>query len=348
MSGPAVGQVEVVEVTAADPEALRAWAAVTETSLRHEVGESATAWAFEELLAVVRRPARKRAERFWAALLDGSVVGTAWLSSPLLDNLDSVELDVHVLPELRRRGIGSLLLRQVESATAAQGRTRLDAEAQWRADGPPDGAGTPGVEFLRAHGFGFGLGDVQRSAVLPVADDLLARLAEETAPHHEGYRLVSWSGRVPDELVEGWLAVASSLSTEAPTGEMEREPESVDVAAHRDDEEVLADQGRTPWHTVALDPAGQVVAYTQLVEPSYDARFAYQWGTLVRRDHRGHRLGTAVKVANLRAFQTGADVTGRRVVTWNAEDNAHMIAINERLGFVPSARLAEMQKRLAR
>ncbi len=49
-------------------------------------------------------------------------------------------------------------------------------------------------------------------------------------------------------------------------------------------------------------------------------------------DHRGHRLGAAVKVANLRALQRERpDVTV--VQTENAETNAFMVSINERLGF---------------
>lgn len=340
--------IELVEVAADDPAAVREWSAVKTASQVHDAGAGATPWALEELLAQLRHPSVVRRERIWAAREDGTTVGTAWLSLPLMDNLAAAEIDVHVHPDRRRRGIGSLLLDHLEATAAAEGRTRLDAEAQWAADGSPHGTGVPGVDFLRARGYTFGIGDVQRSAPLPLDDTVLARLAADAAPHHRGYRIESWSGRVPDALVEGWLAVASTLMTEAPTGAMEREAEAVDVAGHRDDETLLAAQGRTPWCTVALDPTGEVVAYTQLVLPTYDEQLVFQWGTLVRRDHRGHRLGLAVKVANHRALQAGADVSGRRVVTWNAEENGPMIAINELLGFVPTARLAEMQKRLDR
>ena len=59
---------------------------------------------------------------------------------------------------------------------------------------------------------------------------------------------------------------------------------------------------------------------------------AVQWGTYVHRDHRGHRLGAAVKVANLRALQRQRpDI--RRIDTSNAETNSWMVSINERLGF---------------
>ena len=265
----------------------------------------------------------------------------------LFRSLDGAEIDVHVRPDVRRRGHGSRMLRRVESVAAAAGRSRFDSRVQWLERGPADGAGMPGMEFARVHGYRFGIGEVQRELPLPVAADHLARLAAASAPHHAAYRIRTWSGPVPEDLVAGWLAVSTTLMTEAPAGTVEREDLTADVAAHREAEAAQARQRRTPWHAVALDPSGEVVAQSMLMVPEHDPVFVHQWGTLVRRDHRGHRLGLALKVANLRALQHDLDTEGRRVVTWNAEDNGPMIDINERLGFVATARSADLQKIVA-
>ncbi|GAA3544815.1 GNAT family N-acetyltransferase [Nocardioides daeguensis] len=342
-----MSELEIVEVGPADDAPIAAWAQVVAASLHHELGEHATPWAAEELAVVVREPDRLRRDSFLLGMLDGEPVAAGWLAVRLLDNLDGAQLDVHVLPAHRRRGLGSQVLDRLEELAAAEGRTRLDARAQWPYDGPADGAGTAGMAFAARRGYEFGIGEVQRELPLPAPDDRLAALAADAAPHHAAYRIVSWTGPIPDDLVAGWLAVSSTLMTEAPAGEATREDESADVAAYRTAEALQAGQGRRPWHTVALDAAGEVVGYTQLMVPDHEPVFVHQWGTLVRRDHRGHRLGLALKVANLRALQAGLDTDGRRVVTWNAEVNGPMIAVNEAMGFVATARSAELQKIVA-
>jgi hypothetical protein len=56
--------------------------------------------------------------------------------------------------------------------------------------------------------------------------------------------------------------------------------------------------------------------------------------TLVDPAHRGHRLGLWTKIENLRYAID--ELPGMRYIdTWNATVNAHMIAINERMGFRP-------------
>lgn len=155
-------------------------------------------------------------------------------------------------------------------------------------------------------------------------------------------------GDVPDELALGWMTLSSSLMTEAPTGDRDREPEVVDVVALREGEAMVAKQGRTRYHSVALDSVGEVVGYTDLVTTVHEPDRAYQWGTLVRHDARGHRLGLALKVANLRLLQRSVAGTAEphRLTTWNAEVNASMVGVNELLGFEPVARLGEFHRRL--
>jgi GNAT superfamily N-acetyltransferase len=307
--------------------------------------EVASPWMHDEVRVMLRQRGTRRLVEAFIGRADGRVVAAGFLVVSVLDNLDSAELSVHVAPDLRRRGHGSALLAALEAEAAVRGRMLLNAEAAWPYAAGADGAGQAGAEFARAHGYVLGLCDVKRRVELPLPEALLDSLAAEAAAHHEDVELRSFVGPVPDDLAQGWVRLTSTLVTEAPTGEMQREAERPDVDALRAGELMTAAQGRTKYNTVAISPAGEVVAYTDIATTVHEPGKAYQWGTLVRRDARGHRLGMAVKVANHRLLQRERpDIT--QVTTYNAEVNSHMVAVNERLGFVPIGRLGEFQKRL--
>jgi GNAT superfamily N-acetyltransferase len=347
MSAETQTRLEIVEVDPFDVAAVTTWVEVTNAVDRHERGEHATPHALPDWLTTLQEEQKHRKRIILSGSVDGTVVATGRLHLPLLDNLTAADVEVNVLPEHRRRGYGSLMLERLEAIARENGRTRFDAMTAWPYDGAADGTGTSGVEFAKTHGYTFGLGDVQREAVLPIDDTALAELAAEAAPYAEGYELRSWAGPFPDDdLLLSYLELSSTLMNEAPTGDNEYEDEAVDVEAHRIMESVMAKQNRTMFTTVALTPDGKVVAFTDLMVPGNDPTSVFQWGTIVDRAHRGHRLGLAVKAANLRALQATGDYTGRRLITWNAEINEHMIGINERMGFVPTARAGELQKKV--
>ena len=336
---------QIVRVDPHDAEQFDPWHAAY-LAAEHAAPPGVTSpWQLEEVRAMMQDQGTRHRLLGFAGVVEGRVVTSGFLRLPLLDNTDSAEVMVHVVPDARRRGHGTAMLAHLEQVAREHGRTVLQAEASWPYDGGPAGAGEPGPAFAAATGFVLGLGDVKRVLRLPVPEGVLADLAAEAAQRHAGYTLRSWAGPVPDELAEGWVRLAATLGTEAPAGEMHREEEAADVAVLREAEANTARQGRTKYNTVALDPAGDVVAYTDIATTIHEPGKAYQWGTLVRRDHRGHRLGLAVKVANLRLLQAERpDI--ELLTTYNAEVNAHMVEVNDRLGFAPVARLGEFQKRL--
>jgi hypothetical protein len=87
------------------------------------------------------------------------------------------------------------------------------------------------------------------------------------------------------------------------------------------------------------------VAYTVLNWRAGVPDSIAQQDTLVQSEHRGRRLGLLIKVANLRRAQTRWPAA-RSVLTWNANENQHMLAINIALGFKPAGFEGEWQKRL--
>jgi len=304
---------------------------------------TATPWEREELRAAMQEEATRRFRHGICGRVDGRMVAIGTVEGRLLDNLDKCELQVDVLPDERRKGYGSELIARCEEVARARGRTTALAFVDWPFDGHPEGDGDAGVEFARRHGYAIALVEIQRRLDLPVEDATLDRLAASAAEKHVGYTLRSWSGPVPEDLLQGWAEVTSSLMTEAPTGDIDREPETADPAVVREAEALAFKQGRELYATAALDEHGTVVAYTNFGVNTEGSPRAYQWGTLVRPEHRGHRLGIAVKVANLRQLQVARPDLGQ-VITWNAEVNEHMIGVNEAMGFVPVERSGEVQK----
>lgn len=338
-------QLEITEIDVHDDAILEQWYRTSSAALREGLGDLATVWTLAELKVSVREPSRVRQMHLYVGREAGEVVVAGGLALPLQDNLESATVTAEVRPEAWRRGHGSAMLYFVEAQARERGRLLLDHGIDWPSSFGADGTGWPARDFAVSHGYRMTLGDVRRDLQVPVADEVLADLAAEAATRHAGYTVKSWVGAVPDQLALGWETLASSLVTEAPTGDREVEPETADVANLRERESVAAKQGRVRVCTAALADGGEVAAYTDIEVTPHEPGKAYQWGTLVRTDDRGHRLGMAVKVANLRLLQSlGLGV--ERVITWNAEVNSHMIAVNERLGFKPVARAGEFQKRL--
>jgi GNAT superfamily N-acetyltransferase len=258
----------------------------------------------------------------------GAVVGMGYIEMPQMDNRDLGYIDVVVLPEHRRLGHGSAVLARLDEIAQAAGRHTMFAEVRW--DVGQEGSGH--TAFAEATGFRRDLVDAHRVLTLPA--DL------PSAPARDGYALHAWRGPCPEEWIDQYAHLLTLIVQEAPSGDYPLENEFFDRARIRSDEELLVAQGRVMQVVAAVSPDGILAGHTQLVFSDTDPLDAYQWDTLVLREHRGHGLGLSFKV---RAMQEAADLLEARryVHTFNAASNRPMIAVNEAMGFRQVAWLGE-------
>lgn len=260
--------------------------------------------------------------RFWSdglrrrfiAWEGDEAVGTAVLMVP---SPTFAMADVLVRPDARRRGAGRALFDAVAAAAREAGAASFFGH-HWESDG---------AAFARS----VGAVDDQRD----VAAELRLRdavLPEPQVP--DGWRLVSWLGAAPEELVESYARARSAIADAPTPGGLDYG--RIDAAAVRAIEQTAADRGREVRVTVAVDERGEVGAFTDVrvstTRPSplagVDDTATVQWA-------RRRGLATAVKLESMRLLRDARpDVEVVR--TMNAESNVAMRAVNTRVGFVPT------------
>ncbi len=285
------------------------------------------------------------------------VAGVAFCYAALRDNLDSAWLRVEVPPQRRRRGIGSALLARVEECAAGYGRHIFQSSTE-HPEGfasskllfPVTGAGgipesAPGAAFALRHGYR--LEQTTRFSVLDLKGNQDWSDAEAEAQRIAGsdYEVLTWTDQCPAELLDQMAAIMGRMSTDSPAGGLEIEAERWDAARVREVEATAREQGQIGLTAVARHRrSGELAAYTTIYVNPEKPWVADQDDTLVIRRHRGHRLGMLIKIANLRRLRERFPVV-ERVMTFNAEENEHMLAINVTLGFRPAGYDGEWQKR---
>jgi GNAT superfamily N-acetyltransferase len=144
---------------------------------------------------------------------------------------------------------------------------------------------------------------------------------------------VQWVDRAPDDVVDDLAVLKGRMSVDAPHEDMEWDAERYDAGRVRALEADVVARRRSIVATAARhDATGRLVGYTDIGVNIDRPRVAYQWDTIVLAEHRGHRLGMLMKVANIELLRR--TVQGVEIVnTWNAAINENMIAVNEAMGF---------------
>lgn len=280
----------------------------------------------------------------YGAFVGDEMLGEVMVMGSRRDNTDRGTVMLWVSPGHARRGVGGRLIRFAEDRFRELGRSVVDAEVQF---GTPD---RPGYgAFAEDHGYRLVQRSIERRLDLPVAGDLLDRLEAEARPFAAGYEIRVVDGPIPAELAPGYVALLNRLNLDIPTGDVELEAgrRTVEDVVMQDAELVAAGRRRITAFALACADGGQpaVAGLSTAAASGPGNDHIDQHATIVGPEHRGHRLGMLVKVAQIRALQQHSDKAW--IHTDNAETNAHMVGINEALGFRITSMLGQYEKRLA-
>ena len=305
----------------------------------HSIGEVAEpldhpgllADPLQELLARLTVEMASEKEEFYLGLVGDEVVANGQVRLLMSDNTHMAHVEVCVHPEKRRRGFGREMFEALKERSRDAARRVLVGWA-----GAPKGQEPPGAHFAKSLGAKRAQEQIRSELQVSAIDRAeLGELEKEARAHSAGYELVQWIDRAPEQFVADWAELLGRMITDSPMGELKWDPERWDAERCREWERETAARGRMRLVTGAVHAESRrMVAVTDIGVSRSRPNIAYQWDTIVAPEHRGHRLGALVKLANLQALERsvrGVD----SIQTWNAADNSFMLAVNLGMGFRP-------------
>ncbi len=283
----------------------------------------------------------------FAAERDGELIGAVTMTLANERDASTAEFELLIDPARWGEGVEETLLGEAEREARKRNRSVFQTWTLHRGEQtgarlvPSTGWGSVPRDdrqsvFMVRHGFA--LEQVERTSAFDLHgsfDHVEAMLAEALRAAGDDYRSVTWTGATPTQYLDSFAEVVSRMATDAPQGGMVVDAEQWDAARVQRRDARLADQ-HLLVSVAAIEhvPTGRLVAYNELVIGEDRTAATQQYGTLVRKEHRGHRLGTVVKCANLLRWRELVPESPR-VSTFNAEENRPMLDVNEAIGFVP-------------
>jgi len=200
--------------------------------------------AFEAMSSSLRDPPPNKSRLPFGAFVGDQIVGTLLVDLPLTDNVHLAEVDLNVPPKNRGNGYGTALLAHAEQLAREAGRTTFLTEINVPSDQSVQTCA--GSRFALKHGFTSENQEDHLVLDLPVPE----AMTEKAAPPGD-YTLVSWSGRCPDDVVEGYAHLSTMMNRDVPHGGVDHQPVVVDVDRIRSNELRLVERGYVPILTAA-------------------------------------------------------------------------------------------------
>jgi mycothiol synthase len=290
----------------------------------------------DEIVAARSLPAPEDGVRFVARDSAGAVAGYAWCGWEQLAGWAHVlSVDVAVLPDQRRRGLGRLLLDRSASVAERRGLRLVTGRSR---ENVPSGAA-----FARRFGADVAMvAQENRQDLRSVSRDLVDRWLADGPVRAPGYHLEFVAGRTPPDLIERAAEVFNVMNT-APREDLDVSDTPVTPDLVRQYEDAIVAAGDEMWAYYAVEESsGRFVGLTNITMHRGEPDRVHVGDTGVEPAHRGRALGKWLKAEMTRRILAELpDV--RWVITHNAGSNDAMLGINSQLGFHTTAAITTWQ-----
>jgi GNAT superfamily N-acetyltransferase len=236
---------EIRDVDTGDETQLHRWYDVWRASQGHRRADLIPSWEAAGRTLATSPPGFEL--QLFGAFEGGSQVGACLLNLPLEDNPTVVYADLMTHPDHRRRGVGRLLLDELEGRARELGRDRVLTEVYVTPDGDGEGAA-----FAEAHGYQEANREGVKAIDLEASERGWPALEAEVEAALGDYRVVTWRDHCPEEYVESFGAALSRVMSLIPQGDLDLEDRDWTAERVRAAEERRVGSGsrrssRWPW-----------------------------------------------------------------------------------------------------
>ena len=239
-------------------------------------------------------------------------------------NKQLIQFDIAILKECRRKGIATKALQYcIEFAKKHDKKLLLAGTSE-----------QDGREFLQHIGASLALAGKENRLVM---DEVNWSMVDEWITKGESLnkttKLITCT-EIPDEIIEQYTKFYTEVNNQQPLGDLDVDDIKITPETMRIREKEFKELGNISYTKITIEEDGEISGMTEMARKPGEDTILSQGLTGVKLTHRGRKLGKWLKAAMLKEMREKYPQV-KVVKTGNADVNAPMLSINNRLGFKP-------------